>query len=51
MADRQKVHEHLFPGFDLRSMPTTADVDISFAIGGSGPPLLMLHGHPQSHAI
>ncbi len=51
MADRQKVHEHLFSGFDLRSMPITADVDISFAIGGSGPPLLMLHGHPQSHAI
>jgi haloacetate dehalogenase len=45
------AHELLFPGFELRSLPTTRDVDITFAIGGSGPPLLLLHGHPQTHAI
>jgi haloacetate dehalogenase len=45
------AHEQLFPGFELRSLPTTGDVDITFAIGGSGPPLLLLHGHPQTHAI
>jgi len=45
------AHEQLFPGFELRSVPTTKDVDITFAIGGSGPALLLLHGHPQTHAI
>jgi haloacetate dehalogenase len=27
------------------------DVTISYVIGGSGPPLLLLHGHPQTKAI
>jgi haloacetate dehalogenase len=27
------------------------DVDIDFVIGGSGPPLLMLHGYPQTRAL
>ena len=26
-------------------------VEIAGVIGGSGPPLLLLHGHPQSHVI
>ena len=40
----------LFPGFEQRSLPVTEDVDIAVTIGGSGPPLLLLHGHPQTHA-
>ena len=51
MSNGPNAHEQLFPGFELRSVPTTDDVDITFAIGGSGPPLLLLHGHPQTHAI
>ncbi len=51
MSKGSNAHEQLFPDFELRSLPTTGDVDITFAIGGSGPPLLLLHGHPQTHAI
>ena len=28
-----------------------ADISINGVIGGSGPPLLLLHGYPQSHLI
>lgn len=30
---------------------TAGDVDIHGVKGGAGPPLLLLHGHPQSHLI
>jgi haloacetate dehalogenase len=30
---------------------TAGDVDIFGVKGGAGPPLLLLHGHPQSHLI
>lgn len=29
----------------------TASADINFVHGGSGPPLLLLHGYPQTHLI
>lgn len=41
----------LFPGFETRMVNVEAGVDIHAVIGGSGPPLLLLHGHPQTHAI
>lgn len=28
-----------------------ADIEIFAAVGGDGPPLLLLHGHPQTHMI
>ncbi|MES2264811.1 MAG: alpha/beta hydrolase [Pseudomonadota bacterium] len=40
----------MFPNFEQRAI----DVDgirINFVQGGSGPALLLLHGHPQTHAI
>ena len=40
----------LFPGFESRRIATTS-AEIQCVIGGSGPPLLMLHGYPQTHAM
>lgn len=37
-----------FPGF-RRQVVKTADTAIHAVIGGSGPPLLLLHGYPQTH--
>ena len=39
----------LIPGFMLHDIQTAA-VRLRCAVGGSGPPLLLLHGHPQTHA-
>ncbi len=40
----------MFEGFEL-SMIETAEVVIRVRHGGNGPPLLLLHGHPQTHAM
>jgi haloacetate dehalogenase len=41
----------LFPGFHLHRIETEPGVHIHALSGGSGPALLVLHGHPQTHAI
>jgi haloacetate dehalogenase len=41
----------LFPGFQAHDVETDAGVRIHAVTGGEGPPLLLLHGHPQTHAI
>lgn len=41
----------LFPGFEPRSIDTGDGVHIHALVGGRGRPLLLLHGHPQTHAI
>lgn len=38
----------LFPGFDSITVEAN-DVRLFCRTGGSGPPLLLLHGYPQSH--
>lgn len=40
----------LFPGFEHRRIRTSG-ATINLAIGGEGPPVLMLHGYPQTHAM
>lgn len=40
----------MFEGFDTRRFSVNG-VGIHARIGGSGPPLLLLHGYPQSHLI
>jgi haloacetate dehalogenase len=45
------MDDTLFPGFERRQIPTDDGVQINARIGGQGPALLLLHGHPQTHAI
>jgi haloacetate dehalogenase len=40
----------LFPGFRSQDIATSG-ATIRCVIGGSGPPLLLLHGYPQTHAM
>jgi len=39
-----------FPGFEHRRL-TTSGADINLVTGGSGPPLLLLHGYPETHLM
>src|SRR5438067_1668798 len=39
-----------FPGFEERRIATSGG-EINLVTGGSGPPLLLLHGYPQSHVL
>lgn len=38
----------MFPGFE-RERIELADAEINLELGGSGPPVLLLHGFPQTH--
>ncbi len=40
----------MFEGFRLETLDT-GEVEVRARIGGSGPPLLMLHGNPQTHVM
>jgi haloacetate dehalogenase len=39
-----------FPGFERRRIATSG-AEINLVTGGSGPPLLLLHGYPQTHIM
>jgi len=41
----------LFPHFRALQVEIDPTITINAIVGGSGPPLLLLHGHPQTHAI
>ena len=40
----------MFEGFQLKTIEVN-DVSIRLRVGGSGPPLLLLHGNPQTHVM
>jgi haloacetate dehalogenase len=40
----------LFPGFAERHIPG-AGADIHLRVGGEGPPLVLLHGYPQTQVM
>lgn len=50
MSDNVQLFE-LFPGFEHLKVDVGHDIEIAVSIGGSGPPLLLLHGHPQTRAL
>ncbi|MEN3977268.1 alpha/beta hydrolase [Emcibacter sp. SYSU 3D8] len=39
-----------FPGFERRRIATDG-AEINLVTGGSGPPVLLLHGYPQTHVM
>src|SRR5437870_3631472 len=43
-----QVAPPLFPGFETRKIQASG-ATISVTRGGSGPPLLLIHGYPQTH--
>ena len=47
-ADQKSAAPDFFPGFK-RSTTKTSGATINFVTAGSGPPLLLLHGYPQTH--
>ncbi len=40
----------MFEGFETRRIGTSG-AEIHLRMGGEGPPLLLIHGYPQSHVI
>ena len=40
----------MFEGFTRKQIPTSGTT-INLMQGGSGPPLLLLHGYPQTHVL
>src|SRR6218665_2640803 len=44
------VADALFPGFRLLDVQTSG-ARIRVRTGGEGPPLLLLHGYPQTHIM
>jgi haloacetate dehalogenase len=40
----------LFPGFTTHRV-STSGTEIRCVVGGDGPPMLLLHGYPQTHAM
>jgi pimeloyl-ACP methyl ester carboxylesterase len=39
------------PGFDYQRVPVADDVALTAAVGGSGSPVVLLHGFPQTHLM
>src|SRR4051812_21873542 len=38
-------------GFDYQQIPVDGDVALNVAVGGSGDPIVLLHGFPQTHLM
>ena len=41
----------VIPGFGHQRIPVADDVSLHVAVGGSGPPVVLLHGFPQTHLM
>ncbi len=49
-AENQRWGIQLFEGFESQRI-VTRETEINLKIAGNGPPLLLLHGYPQTHII
>lgn len=49
IARAERGDSPFVPGFMLHDITLESGITLRVAIGGDGPPLLMLHGHPQNH--
>jgi len=49
-TDRNSAASEFFPGFKQHTKKTSG-ATINFVTGGSGPPLLLLHGYPETHIM
>jgi len=45
-----RAGDELFPGFDEWDVPVAPGIALHGRSGGSGPAVLLLHGHPRTHA-
>lgn len=41
----------MIPGFDYRRVRVADDIALQVAVGGSGSPIVLLHGFPQTHLM
>ncbi len=41
----------MFDGFSTERLGLDEGIDFHLRVGGSGPPLLLLHGYPQTRVI
>jgi len=44
------MQDPFYPHFQNKKIQTS-DIEINLVIGGQGPPILLLHGYPQSHIM
>ena len=49
-AQARRYNSGMFPNFSLQYIDTEAGM-LRVRWGGSGPPVLLLHGHPQTHVM
>ena len=49
-TDRNAAASQFFPGFKQLTKKTSG-ATINFVTAGSGPPLLLLHGYPETHIM
>lgn len=50
MSHDAAYSQRMFEAFD-RSRVRVGDVELNVRVGGAGPPVLLLHGYPQTHTM